>query len=393
MKITSTIQAMSLSVLLATSCTTTETNSTENNTTTEAPKSSETTAVLPNLETLEKSSDVLWMGETEVDYALDYNRWDYDKEDEERILMENLGFKTRNSFKVLKYQVNDLNDSDNDDHELFNKILQNRKDMQFYKDAGLEIKYSSKDIERAIGRVDTIIVFDPKTMKEETQVVVNVLDPETVKAFRVRQVVYYNEKEMTFKSIALAVAPLAYEEGGTETPSPENLKPLFWMKANALVESLDLGSSNITWAKRMYRNFDFSAVKVIKQEQDISVVLEKMMEGFRANAKTTKIAHTFKADGSDYLTPEEVQNLGASVDTVITFDPNTFAEKTHVITQELKGKDIESLRLLQDWVWDDNTKSLSIRYVGFAPIISRFDENGQFLNSGPMFVRRAEDIQ
>lgn len=391
MKSINIIQAMSLSVLLLTiSCTTTETSSTEKDNTTKEPI---TTITAPTLEDLEKSPDILWMGEIEVDYALGYNRWDYEKEDEERILMENLGFKMRNSFKVLKYQVNDLNDSDNDDHQFFNKILQNRKDMVFYKDAALEIKHSPKTVEHAIGRVDTIVVFDPKTMKEEVQVVVNALDPETVKAFRVRQVVYYNQKEMTFKSIALSVAPLVYEETGEEVPSSKDLKPLFWMKINVLAETLDLASSKITWAKRMYRTFSFSDVKVIKQEQDISVVIEMMMEGFRTNAKTTKIAHTFKADGSDYLTGEEIQNLGASIDTLITFDPNTFAEKLQVINNKLEGKDVESLRLLQDWVWNDETKSLSIRYVGFAPIVSRFDENGSFLNSGPMFVRRAEDIQ
>jgi hypothetical protein len=382
---------MTLSVFLAASCTTAETTSTKNNTATEVPDSEATTSV-PTLNELEADSDILWMGEVEVDYALSYNRWDYDKENPERILMENLGFKSRNSFKILKYQVSDLNASSNEDHNLFYKIIENSKDMEFYKNASLDTKCTPTEVEYGIGRVDTVITFDPVTMKEEVQVIVNQLSIEDVKAFRVRQVVYYSKKAMAFKAIALAVAPLVYD-GIPGAPSPADLRPLFWMKVTDLNRATDLDASNIKWAKRMYRNFDLSTVKVIKQEQSVSAIVDLMLEDFRANAQTTKIAHTFNFDGSQYLTAEEIQHLGSSIDTMITFDPKTSKEIKQAIEIKAEGKNIKNLRLIQDWVWDDETKSLSIRYVGFAPIINRLDEKGNFLNSGPMFIRKVEDIQ
>lgn len=392
MKMTYLIQTMSLSALLMTSCTSTETGSTDHVTTTNLETKKPKKEAIPTLSELEQNADIIWLGEAEVDYALNYNRWDYDKEDPERLLMENLGFKSRNSFKILKYQVTDLNASHNDDHDLFEKVLKNRREMTFYKDATLKDKYASKEVERLIGRVDTIFTFDPKTMKEQQQVVVNALDPETVRAFRLRQVIYYSQKEMTFKSIALAIAPLAYEKTSNTPASPADLKPLFWMKPEALTAVPDLSSSTVTWAKRMYRNFDLSTVKMIKQEQDISVVIEMMMKGFRENAATTKLGYTFDADGTEYLKAEEIKHLGASIDTIITFDPKTFKETNQVVKSKMNGSDIKNLRLLQDWVWNDKTKSLSIRYVGFAPIINRVDAMGNFLNSGPMFVRKVEDI-
>jgi len=391
MKSINIIQAMSLSVFLTASCTTAETTSTENNTTTEISEPKPVTSA-PTLTELEKNPDITWMGEVEVDYALNYNRWDYDKEAKERVLMENLGFKTRNSFKILKYQVKDLNTSSNEDHNLFYKIIENRKDMEFYRDASLETKCTSKEVEYGIGQVDTIMTFNPETMKEELQVVVNDLSLEDVKGFRVRQIIYYNKKEMTFKAIALAVAPLVYEIP-SETPSRADLKPLFWIKPTALTTAPEIASADITWAKRMYRNFDLSTVKMIEQEQAVDVVVDQMMADFRANAKTTKIAHTFSFDGTEYLTEEEILHLGASIDTIITFDPKTFKETKQAIENKVEGKNIKNLRLIQDWVWNDKTQSLSIRYVGFAPIINRLDEEGKFLNSGPMFVRKIEDIQ
>ena len=80
MKIINVIQGITLSALLTASCTTAETTSTENNTTatTEVPDS-KPTSYLPTLEELEKDPDVIWMGELEVDYALNYNRWDYER--------------------------------------------------------------------------------------------------------------------------------------------------------------------------------------------------------------------------------------------------------------------------------------------------------------------------
>jgi hypothetical protein len=392
MKIIKIVQAMSLSVLLTASCTTAEKTSNESNTTATEVSDLKPIAAVPTLEELEKNPDVIWLGEMEVDYALNYNRWDYDKEATERVLMEKIGFKSRNVFKVLKYQVGDFNASSNDDHNLFVKVLKNRNEIKLYKESTLDNLCTSKEVEHNIGRIDTVVTFDPNTFDEIVQVVVSALNPEDVKGFRVRQVIYYSKKAMAFKAIALAVAPLLYQPG-SEATSSADLMPLFWMKVTALSIAPSIASSDITWAKRMYRNLDVSTVKMIKQEQSFGVVLEQMMADFRTNSETVKIGHTFNPDGLEHFTAEEVKGLGASIDTIITFDPKTFAEKIDIVESRMDGKTIKQLRLIQDWVWNERTNSLSIRYVGFAPIIDRVDMNGNFMNSGPMFVRKIEDIQ
>jgi hypothetical protein len=392
MKMINAIQAMSLSVFLAASCTPVETTTTENNTTTTEVSAPEPIASMPTLASLEKDPDVIWMGEVEVDCALNYSRWSYDREAKERLLMESLGFNGRNSSKILKYQVTNFNRSHNDDHSLFDKVLRSRDDIKLYKESSLETVCTKEEVEYDIGRVDTIITFDPNTKEELVQVVVNALSLEDIKGFRVRQVIYYSKKAMAFKSVALAVAPLLYEYG-EEAPSRASLKPIFWMKATAVNSVPNLASLDVTWAKRMYRDFDLSTVKVIKQEQDIAKIIAIMMTDFRANPEKTKIAHTFDSDGTEYFSSKDVKGLGASIDTIITFDPITFKEEVKVVETKMDDKSIKKLRLIQDWVWNDKTQSLSIRYVGFAPIINRVDNDGKFLNSGPMFIRKVEDIQ
>ena len=95
-------------------------------------------------------------------------------------------------------------------------------------------------------------------------------------------------------------------------------------------------------------------------------------------------------DGNKKMSTREIKKIGNSIDTIITYDVNTFEEVVQVVVNNLKGEDVNKLRLMQDWVWDEKTKELNIRFVGFKPIIDRFDDKGKFLNSGPIFTRRPD---
>ena len=74
--------------------------------------------------------------------------------------MENLGFKSRNSFKVLKYQVNAFNTSNNDEHNLVYKILDSLKEMKLYKESTLEKVYTLKEVKDKISPINTISTID-----------------------------------------------------------------------------------------------------------------------------------------------------------------------------------------------------------------------------------------
>jgi hypothetical protein len=97
--------------------------------------------------------------------------------------------------------------------------------------------------------------------------------------------------------------------------------------------------------------------------------------------------------GSEAMSRAEVLKIGNSTDTIISFDPKTFSEFKSVVKFELKPGDIEEIRLVQDWIWDEKTQQLKFRPLGFAPLIYRYDHNGYFLNSGPMFYRREKGVE
>ena len=117
-----------------------------------------------------------------------------------------------------------------------------------------------------------------------------------------------------------------------------------------------------------------------------------MLEDLRTNYATAKIASSNYSTGINYFTAKEVKGLCSHVDTIIVIEPKTFKEVLKAVTHKMDGKHVKKLRLLQDWVWDNNTNSLIIHYVGFLPSADHVDGNGNLLSSGPIFLRKVDDI-
>jgi len=343
-------------------------------------------AKAPTLAELQKDPDVLWIAEVMVDYAPNFNTWTSTRR--KREVMKYVGFKGRMGAKTLKYQVTDFDKSDDKDHLLGTKLLNNKESLKLYKDDNLSEVLSAEELKNACLSLDTIITFDPQNFEEVVQVVEGSIDSKDINFFKMKQLVYYSKKDITFKAIPLAIAPMAnhYDENKKYLGS----KPVFWMEVGFMEELPDLSSEDITWAKRVHRRFDVKDVKVLKEGKGFGNTIETFMEDVRANPNKVYVAHTFDADGNQRMTKEELLHLGASVDTIITFDPKTKEEIKQVIMNVLSGDDVMGIRLMQDWVWNETSRKMIVHYTGFKPIISRFDDKGNFLNSGPMLTRRHE---
>ena len=85
------------------------------------------------------------------------------------------------------------------------------------------------------------------------------------------------------------------------------------------------------------------------------------------------------------LTPDEVASMGATVDTVITFDPETYEEQIQVVRNDLNPEDVKRFRIKEIWFFDEESSTLQVRILGIAPLIDVKDENGNFLYEKPMF--------
>ena len=361
------------------------TNNTPENESQEPTVESAVTA--PTLDELQKDDDVLWVGMATLDYAPNYNPSGAYEPDDKVAYMKTIGFENRNASKFLKYQPNDINAWDSEDKFLVTRILENRAKMTFYKSSDLKETYTAKEVAKKIASIDTFEVVSPETGKKMKQVIVNDLNPDDIHAFRVKQLVYYSKKEVQFKVIPLAIAPVVslMDDKGTYSEQEE----LFWMNINFLSDLPDMNTADVTWAKRLYRNCRLNQISVLKDKQSFAETINTMMEDIRSKPQEVEVFHTFSFDGEYPMEDDEKKVIGASVDTIITFDPKTFKEIPQVVNNNLDGKQIEEIRFIQDWVWNETTNELSIRYFGFAPTIHRYDDKNYFLNAGPIFVRRA----
>ncbi len=88
---------------------------------------------------------------------------------------------------------------------------------------------------------------------------------------------------------------------------------------------------------------------------------------------------------TDKLEPNEVATMGATVDTVITFDPETYEEQMQIVRNELNPEDVKRFRMKEVWFFDEETSTLQVRILGIAPLIDVKDENGNFRYEKPMF--------
>lgn len=340
----------------------------------------------PTLKALQKDPNILWIGETMVDYTPDYSSPEASKQLVES--MKELGLPTKNIVKILKLQLQDLDAYRGSFHRLNYKMYSNTDAMVCYEDAALTKKYTVEALRNKNHIVDTILTFDPQTFEEIVQVVVSDADPNQIMAFRVKQLIYYDQKAATLKTIPLAIAPMVKTyEGKSKIAS---LSPAFWFQPLYFDQLPNLNSTEISYAKRTYRTLSDDAIKILKGKLTLGEVLETMVEDLKKNAATKHVGYAYSSDGHVSFSKEEIESMGNSVDTIITFDPVTFDEIIQVVHHSLDAKKMKKVRLLQDWVWNEETKQLGIRFVGFAPIVDRVDDNNNFLNSGPLFYRRPD---
>ena len=331
---------------------------------------------------LKKNADVPWASEVFVDYSptIQY------KSQAEENLQKEYGI-SGNSFDILKFQVNDFKQLHESDHSLIHKLMQEYRDqLTYYKDSDLKQSFSPKEFLHQVATVDTVITYDPETYEQKIEIVINELNPAKISVLRVKQLLYYSKKEMNFKTIPLAIAPvLAQYDSKTES---YKTTPICWIKVEEMTKVLDLNDNMIDWAKRFSRDFPLEDVKVFKEKMKFNAVFELMIKDLRENAG--KVILGSSLDGTP-MKLFQVRSLGMSVDTIITFDPSTYEEKIKIVKTKIEAKHVEHFRFWHDWVWDREKKQLAIRQVGFAPRMRVLDENGNFLYQMSLFIRKTEE--
>ena len=141
--------------------------------------------------------------------------------------------------------------------------------------------------------------------------------------------------------------------------------------------------ADIFWEKRIWRVIDvrekMNLPFVYPERFFFSILMDAALEG------DITVYSTEDDKFSIPLTPDEVASKGASIDTVITFDPETYEEQIQVVRNELNPEDIKRFRLKEIWFFDQESSTMQVRILGIAPLYDVTDDNGNFLYENPMF--------
>ena len=175
----------------------------------------------------------------------------------------------------------------------------------------------------------------------------------------------------------------------TESSEPERETPLDGVVERTLTEDKrvlpyeDVREADYFWEKRVWRLIDtrekMNQPFINPEKRFFSILLESAINGDITVYSTENDKFTIPLD------PEEVASMGNSVDTIITFDPETYEEIIQVVRNDLNPDDVKRFRLKEVWYFDKETSTVKVRLLGIAPLIDVKDDNGNFRYELPMF--------
>jgi len=141
--------------------------------------------------------------------------------------------------------------------------------------------------------------------------------------------------------------------------------------------------ADIFWEKRIWRVIDIREKMNLPFAYPERPFFSILMDA--ATAGEITVYSTEDDKFSSKLTPDEVASMGATIDTVITFDPETYEEQMQVVRNDINPEDVKRFRVKEVWFFDEETSTMQVRILGIAPMIDKTDENGNFLYEKPMF--------
>lgn len=242
-------------------------------------------------------------------------------------------------------------------------------DWEAYSNSDLTRRLENDELMSIISGPDSIVTVDPDTYEEKVQVSWDKRPfPHEARFVKMRQLLTYNDDEAIFTAYTLAIAPFTGNE-----------EPRFWLKVPE-VEALEPDSMfknpDFTWAVRYVTNVSSPRVddfQVLKDET--GPVMGRFFDRIMADTTVDIYAGTHD---DDPLAGDKRMCVFSCVDSVSTFDPETYLEHVEVFHTELLPDQIVDLQLIEELYWQEEDGLLYTRLVAIAPRYKFYYQEGQW---------------
>lgn len=148
--------------------------------------------------------------------------------------------------------------------------------------------------------------------------------------------------------------------------------------------------NDILWKKRVWREIDTRekqnmAFRYPGDESTgggyfIEILLDAVKKG------KAKAYSNYDDKFTSSLTREQIQEmLVGKPDTIEQVDPISGEVKLVIRNREFDPDIVTKYRIKEDWIFDRNLGRMVVRIIGIAPIVDRFDDDGNYKGSQPLF--------
>lgn len=354
------------------------------------------------LDQLTADPNITWIGETEVNYSFSERigkSQDYDYK--KRISLKScfgLDKATYNYPHILKVQYTDRSDKvitdlsyENLMHYLPQTVISQviDKNVTAYSDSECTTPLTEEQIKKRLYEEHMVFKFNNETFQEDVFVTIGPLKSEKINTFRVRQYLYFNKATLEFYSYPTAIAPIKTNYDGRDDCDGLT-DPLFWLPVKCQSQKIDLKNSNIVWAAGIERDAAINATKELKNEVDVENSVSALFNAIdkeKINVYLSKDKYYedrvhYPFDWTDTLVIDTVEVTKG-------FDPETFDEIKGLARNwpPCEPKEVGSIRLYQEFAWDNEQKTFLASHLGFFPIKHSYNSRGKLSDTEALFFR------
>ncbi len=139
---------------------------------------------------------------------------------------------------------------------------------------------------------------------------------------------------------------------------------------------------DVLWEKKVWREIDVKELRnhhfAYAKRYFVSILLEAAMKGDIAAYSPLNDEFT------EELSIDRIKSSLSTTDTSMIYNFDTEQYEPVIVQNELDPANVKRFRIKEVWYFDSRLGRLNVRILGIAPIVNRYDDNGNFIASMPM---------
>ena len=158
------------------------------------------------------------------------------------------------------------------------------------------------------------------------------------------------------------------------------------IKTREVIPYDHIREADVFWEKRVWRVIDFNEKMNLPFKYPVDPFMNVVYNAV-VNGELTAFSPLFDDfRDSSAFTIEDVNRKFNRVDTIYTYNEETYQEEMKVVTSTFDYQTVNKIELKEDWIFDEETSTMVVRIIGVAPIRDRIDVNtGEPIGSEVMF--------